>query len=202
MQPLILLLSTLTLITCTSLTTTYQYISNGQEIRLSDPNAPIKFNGLPIGTTELTRTTAPGTSHPLSSGHHFTHPGWVLNGTNTDNSSASWVYLPTLQSSTKLSPKPIPTVTEFEFLSLRCQGSGCSGLVYQMSFDEILLPDDVVLGVGSIVSGAESATAFQYLTLQEDFLVDLVNEGFVVASATSLTADFENLFFTALKFFA
>ena len=191
----ILMLLTLGFATCSPVTPSYHYVAGGRAFRLLDHNVPITFNGIPIGTTELNSTAVAGTTHQLSEGHHFTHPGWVLSGNNSSN--ARWEYLPDLRHLDAQLKTRATTLTLFEEFQI------ASGLTYRMEFGERLFLDDIVTTVGTITSGAvQSATSVSYLTTQIDYSMDIWDGGSIIVVTNSLTADFENLFFTALEFFA
>lgn len=67
-------------------TTEYHYfLSDGTDLPLANRSLPITVGGVPIGTIELPSNNASGTIHHLSSGHHFGHRDWVVNG-------SSWQY--------------------------------------------------------------------------------------------------------------
>lgn len=200
----------------TSVSTEYHYFkSDGTEIKLANHSQPIKVGGVPIGITELPSNAVSGTAHHLSTGHHFGHRDWVING-------SSWQYLEGYEDSrtvrTRVYASSLRVRSQVELSNEICEAIGnpiCIGI--DIDDDELVLDygleayEEYVYESGFISSTIGRASPYEsidWLSAGNTEFVEMslwatddVLEG-PIATIIDLADDIFNLLFDAFGFFA
>lgn len=164
----------------------YRYITAGKEVRRSTSARPVTFNGVAIGTTELSSTATPGTIHSLLDGHHFYQPGWYLSHTNTDE--PVWEYLPDRRNQS--SSQPVK------------RGDQISIQIWENS----LVSENIIQPIDEIAMHYQYidilATEISWSTDVVFVALDVFDNGAFVTSSTSLVGDLFDIFFNAFEIFS
>lgn len=184
--------------------TEYHYFkSDGTEIALGNHSLPITVGGVPIGTTELSPESAP--SHHLSSGHHFGHENWVING-------SSWQYIENLGDRRASYDKKIYTGDSSESLTRRENMEtffGWHGTVGHMAFmyqttAELVYESSYLESVSGVAAPYDEllwdATGSASELVMDLWATDVVTST-PIASFVELVDEVLNLLFDAFGFF-
>ncbi|KAM6480441.1 hypothetical protein HDV62DRAFT_110813 [Trichoderma sp. SZMC 28011] len=174
-------------VTCLALPsgqTRYEYYTNGTLLPIPDVFSPIKLNGIPIGTNELHPSSANGTTHLLTDGHHFGHKDWVLSGRN----GISWEYRPDLK-------RDLPKRAVQGFYNF-VGSDGAPHTITYMADDAGFTP------VGFHFPISETSLQWEYVNESHGrFIIEFAST--VVETITDiLEGDLTNIFMNALEIFA
>jgi hypothetical protein len=177
----------------------HRYFSGSKEIRRVNLSAPIVFNGIAIGTTELSETGTPGEIHSIAAGHHFYHRDWYITAAN----NGSWKYLPDLRANASSNSMKVTRSTNEERIALYFARSGSlnsMGVGNTISFAGDYYP---YYQMSTLTNGMiEAATEVAWEETGNMLTtIDFFDVESLLLATVDVIGDLSNMLCTAMQFF-